>query len=304
MRKLFLHDDTLPFAFGVSFVFHVILLALIGLFYRNDISSAIGRQTSIVVADDVKFYANPDYKPRSDTSPVTARSGSATVPVRSTARSTGTPAIPSPETLEPETLTPETLTPASSGNAAAAGSGKPERINPDDIVMKTTPHDKTASEGDGQSGSTASGTAAGSGTGTAGSTGKKTKDRLGEFLRGGGDDKSLFAPGKDDGRGKSGVKDDKNDSAIQWDGTSRGKPVASQMPEYPARLKQNGIGGTVVVSIKVSPDGKVYAPIVVKSSGYNEFDRSAVEALRRYRFAAISSERIDTGTITITFSPK
>lgn len=56
-------------------------------------------------------------------------------------------------------------------------------------------------------------------------------------------------------------------------------------PRYPQDLEDEGIGGSVLLSLLVGSDGSVQSVSVAESSGYTEFDKAAVEAGYAYRFA-------------------
>ena len=67
-----------------------------------------------------------------------------------------------------------------------------------------------------------------------------------------------------------------------------GTPVATRRakPSYPKAERRKGIEGTVVVSVRVDPNGRAGAVIVARSSGSSALDASAVKAVRRWRFKA------------------
>ena len=56
-------------------------------------------------------------------------------------------------------------------------------------------------------------------------------------------------------------------------------------PAYPEELRRAGVEGSVVVVVHVDTDGRPQTVSVERSSGHVQFDRNAVEAVRRdYRF--------------------
>ncbi|MCH1504583.1 MAG: energy transducer TonB, partial [Verrucomicrobiales bacterium] len=67
-----------------------------------------------------------------------------------------------------------------------------------------------------------------------------------------------------------------------------GTPVATRRskPSYPRAERRKGIEGTVVVSVRVDPNGRAGAVSVARSSGNSALDASAVKAVRRWRFKA------------------
>lgn len=60
--------------------------------------------------------------------------------------------------------------------------------------------------------------------------------------------------------------------------------LQSQNPRYPRDLEDQGIGGTVLLSLLVGDDGGVQSVSVAASSGYAALDAAAVEAGYGYRF--------------------
>lgn len=60
--------------------------------------------------------------------------------------------------------------------------------------------------------------------------------------------------------------------------------LQSQNPRYPRDLEDQGIGGTVLLSLLVGSDGSVQSVSVAASSGYAALDAAAVDAGYGYRF--------------------
>lgn len=65
--------------------------------------------------------------------------------------------------------------------------------------------------------------------------------------------------------------------------------------EYPADLKDEGIGGTTVLYLFVNTDGTVSETIVKTSSGHPSLDWAAVQAAKSARFLPASDEGIPVG---------
>ena len=88
-------------------------------------------------------------------------------------------------------------------------------------------------------------------------------------------------------------------------GPAADRPIRSYiMPEYPEWAKSEGVEGSVTLGFVVMPDGRVKANVMVhRTSGYEDFDRRAQEALRLWRFEALSSGSAQEqwGTITMHF---
>lgn len=55
-------------------------------------------------------------------------------------------------------------------------------------------------------------------------------------------------------------------------------------PEYPREALESGMEGRVVVQFKVLGNGELTQFFVERSSGYEELDNAAVEAIKRTRF--------------------
>ena len=55
--------------------------------------------------------------------------------------------------------------------------------------------------------------------------------------------------------------------------------------EYPARLKDRGVGGTTTVHIFIDEEGIVRNQLVSKSSGSRELDNAALKVVRVARFS-------------------
>jgi len=58
----------------------------------------------------------------------------------------------------------------------------------------------------------------------------------------------------------------------------------NEPPDYPAESRRRGEEGTVRLSLRIGPDGRVQMAEVAQTSGHPALDRAAVEAVRRWRF--------------------
>lgn len=65
------------------------------------------------------------------------------------------------------------------------------------------------------------------------------------------------------------------------------QPVFNPQPVYPARLLARRVSGRVVVRASVGRDGRVVRAVIHRSSGIGAFDRAALAAVRRWRFAPL-----------------
>lgn len=55
-------------------------------------------------------------------------------------------------------------------------------------------------------------------------------------------------------------------------------------PRYPFEAYSNGITGLVIIKIKLTKDGEVKDPVVIKSTPEGVFDESAVECVKKWEF--------------------
>ena len=60
--------------------------------------------------------------------------------------------------------------------------------------------------------------------------------------------------------------------------------LSNPKPEYPWSLRRRGVEGSVRLRVNVSADGLPTDVIVVRSSGFDEMDRAALEAVKAWRF--------------------
>lgn len=92
------------------------------------------------------------------------------------------------------------------------------------------------------------------------------------------------------------------------DGMSLVGPVADRMliryrkPSYPERAKREGIEGAVDLYFIVLPGGRVKENVLVqKTSGFEEFDRNAIDALLAWEFEPLTGGRTGEQWGAITF---
>ncbi len=77
--------------------------------------------------------------------------------------------------------------------------------------------------------------------------------------------------------------------------------LRSVEPEYPAWAEVSGVHGEVELSFWVNPAGKVSEVEVWKTSGWPEFDNSASQALRKWKFVPIEGEEKQWGIFCFVF---
>ncbi len=76
--------------------------------------------------------------------------------------------------------------------------------------------------------------------------------------------------------------------------------LSNPPPAYPARELSRSREGLVVLSVRVTPEGRAEAVSVHRSSGVAAFDREALRAVRGWRFLpATRAGRPVTGTVTV-----
>ena len=76
--------------------------------------------------------------------------------------------------------------------------------------------------------------------------------------------------------------------------------LSNPPPAYPARELSRGREGLVVLSVRVTPEGRAGAVSVRRSSGVAAFDREALRAVRGWRFLpATRAGQPVTGTVTV-----
>jgi protein TonB len=73
--------------------------------------------------------------------------------------------------------------------------------------------------------------------------------------------------------------------------------VSTPPPEFPTAAQRRGIGGSVVVSFTVNPDGSTGDITIVSATPRGIFDRSVESAVRRWKFRPINDPQKVTRTI-------
>lgn len=81
--------------------------------------------------------------------------------------------------------------------------------------------------------------------------------------------------------------------------------VQSLPPRYPAKEARDGIGGIVVLRLKIAADGALVDAQIERSSGNGNIDRSALDVVKRWKFKGGVKDGKDVGgeiTVPITFT--
>lgn len=80
------------------------------------------------------------------------------------------------------------------------------------------------------------------------------------------------------------------------------KILSSSMPDYPVWAEMRGIEGIVSLLITVLPNGEVKEKIMIdKTSGYSVIDQAAIQAVKKWRFAALDKKEEEQGVVTFVF---
>lgn len=79
------------------------------------------------------------------------------------------------------------------------------------------------------------------------------------------------------------------------------RPISTPAPRYPADAQRAGTAGEVMVELTVGTDGSVTNARVVRATPPRVFDREALSAVRRWKFAPIAAPT--TTRRTINFAP-
>jgi len=68
-------------------------------------------------------------------------------------------------------------------------------------------------------------------------------------------------------------------------------------PVYPRLARRRGWEGTVYLAIRIAPQGEVIATEIIESSGYEQLDQAALEAVSHWRYAWASGQPAAEGEI-------
>lgn len=79
-------------------------------------------------------------------------------------------------------------------------------------------------------------------------------------------------------RGESDVVEEVADNRLEY------HPLVKVAPVYPRNALRRGIQGYVVVQFDVTEKGRVKKPVVIESKPYGIFDRSAINAVKKFRY--------------------
>jgi protein TonB len=80
------------------------------------------------------------------------------------------------------------------------------------------------------------------------------------------------------------------------------RPISTPDPHYPAAAARAGTSGEVVVQFTVNTDGSVTNPRVLRSTPARVFDRDALSAVARWKFAPIAEPVTTQRTIAFNFT--
>lgn len=71
-------------------------------------------------------------------------------------------------------------------------------------------------------------------------------------------------------------------------------------PTYPAAEKRAGHEGSVLLTVMVTPEGRVSSILVARSSGYMELDNAAISAVSLWQFTRSAQGSVQV-TVPVTF---
>ncbi len=92
---------------------------------------------------------------------------------------------------------------------------------------------------------------------------------------------------------------------IQWEKPSQRRvPLSMPLPKIPEWVAKQGLTLKVTVAFELLPEGIIKSLKVLDSSGYSDVDSAVVEALRHWRFEAVSGTKVVRGKITYIIKPK
>ncbi|MEA1964308.1 MAG: TonB family protein [Candidatus Aerophobetes bacterium] len=100
----------------------------------------------------------------------------------------------------------------------------------------------------------------------------------------------------------AGEEESKGSPPLGIKGPAGGRKILRQVnPIYPASAEKKGTTGKLELKFWVLPTGEVSETRVHKTSGWSEFDKSASQALRKWKFEPIKGEERQWGIISFIF---
>lgn len=99
------------------------------------------------------------------------------------------------------------------------------------------------------------------------------------------------------GGGSSG----KGNDNLNWKGSGQRSLLSRDELVFPQHLQGKGVNEEVIVSFKVTPDGRVFDIEVIKSSGYPELDSAVKDQVRSFRFNSVSAKKINSAEYNYMF---
>lgn len=157
----------------------------------------------------------------------------------------------------------------------------PDRENKKQEEKTNDPPDKSPTSSNEQTPAVRDNAAVSTGNGEAGGQGGSHQGDTVGAGTGGGTGNEGFGSGDGTGNGIG------NGGGIGSSPSERAEAVCTYKatPNYPNRMKEQGIGGRVVLEILVTPDDAIENVTVIRSSGYGALDEAAINAAYRCRFS-------------------
>jgi TonB family protein len=69
--------------------------------------------------------------------------------------------------------------------------------------------------------------------------------------------------------------------------TNSGSMISGSLPMYPARARESGLEGSLILRVRIEPDGSISDVTLRVSSGYAPFDEAAERAVKKWRFRPV-----------------
>mgnify|MGYP006154839227 CR=1 FL=1 len=79
--------------------------------------------------------------------------------------------------------------------------------------------------------------------------------------------------------------DTKDESPIESLKVVEARPIRISSPQYTESLRSEGLEGSVIVKFDIDTDGRVVNSFILRSSGHNELDVIALEAMQQLRYS-------------------
>ncbi len=97
---------------------------------------------------------------------------------------------------------------------------------------------------------------------------------------------------------------DESGFVIEWEDPAAGREAVTMvLPRIPQWVSEQGLQLKVVVAFVLTPQGILSAVELEKSSGYSDVDSAVLEAVRKWKFKAVRSNRLVRGRLPYRIIP-